>query len=179
MNVRTKLSVVLLLITTSLLGQDLEEIENNKVVQITTNELKDLFITEESKFNLIYSYASWCKSCEKSIDDVLKISQKESIKLYPIIIDRVGSFFFEKTIESLYLKHNYSGEVFKPSSKYGKGYSKSYNRFIQELIPEAKDFGLSFFALFDNSGKLLYSSTYNIPSDKSIAIIKDLTKIKE
>ena len=174
MNFKNKLVIPILFISTLTFSQELETLEKN-VIQITAEEIRDLFTAHNGKYSLLYSYASWCKPCEESIDTVLNLSKKESIELYIVIVDKIGSFYFEKTIESLYLDHNYTSKVYKPSPEYGRGYHKSYNRFIQELIPGAEDYGMSFFALFDKQGNNLYQSTYEIPKSESIKKIDELT----
>ncbi len=160
-----------LLFTQSSYGQTSPLLSN--VVEISVDELKDKMGKSTNDFNLIYSYASWCKSCEKGVDSVISFQKAHNLGLYMIVPDNIGSFFLNKTLTSLYQSHGYTDRIYKSDATYVKRYFKSYQKFMSELIPEKKKFGLSVLALFNKKGELLYDGNWET------TITEDLHQVKE
>lgn len=157
-----------------LFSQDLEALEKN-VIEVSAKEIKELMNKSDKEYQLLYSYASWCKPCMEIIDQVLKLSKKDKIAFYPVVLDKLGSRYLEQTLKSLYIERGYTGKTYKPSAEYSKRYYKSYEKFVEDLIPSATKYGISFFVLFDKQGSVLYKSTYEIPKSESIKKIDALT----
>jgi len=149
----------------------------NAIYSLNANELDSLITTSPKKYHLIYSYATWCKSCNILFPKILDIvKNSKNIQLYVIDIERNNSRYLKWTKEAFKNKFNYLNNTFMISDSYGKRRYKKYENFIQKIAPGHKDYGLSLIVLFDKNKNLLYASTYFEEDDAEIKKINTLTK---
>jgi len=149
----------------------------NAIYSLNANELDSLITLSPKKYHLIYSYATWCKSCNIFFPKILNlVKNSKNIQLYVINIERNNSRYLKWTKEAFKNKFNYLNNTFMVSDTYGKRRYKKYERFIQNIAPDHKNYGLSLIVLFDNNKNLLYASTYFEEDDAEIKKINMLTK---
>ena len=150
---------------------------DSDIYSLNATELGSLILSSQKKYQLIYSYATWCKPCNETLPKILKfVNSNNNVQLYIINIEKDNSRSLKWTKDAFIKKFNYLNNTFMVSESYGKRSYKKYDRFIQVIAPGHKDYGLSLIILFDNNKNLLYASTYFEAVDAEITKLMNLTK---
>ncbi len=157
-------SVVTKLDTT--IYRDYNSLKANTMYSFNDRDFNYLAHKEGKKLKLVYTFALWCVPCKKMFPKILQVANKyrNDLQFYLVTMEnnekelnRLRLFY---TNEKLFARpaFNISNNV---SGKYYKNLRKKYSAFVQAIVPEHKEYGLSLAILYNTENKVIYASTYN------------------
>lgn len=148
----------------------------NEIYRINKPILDKLLKASNKKYTLIYTFGVWCSPCVEKLPKVLDL-KKDFNNLTLLITTAEKDYGKYLWWTSNYFRENsyVNFPTFNVFSEFPKkGRSKKYNRFIQEIVPNHKDYGYSLLILIENNtGNVLFASTYNETPDYNFRTIKE------
>jgi thiol-disulfide isomerase/thioredoxin len=158
---------------------ELSSIKDVGVYSIDSETILKLIKSSKKEFHVIYSFTTWCGPCREYLPMLLNYVENNNIELYILIIEKDNSkklynskVFFDKM-------ENFNKPIFCITSGKSKNPKKKYFEFVESIVPNHKEFGLSLNVLINNKGEVLYASTYNESKEEIIATLNQRISSKK
>ncbi len=133
---------------------DALKVDKEKLICIAKNS--------EKPYTLFYTLASWCAPCRLHYPDVVNLEKAGKINLFVILVESEKD---KGILNAINFIKSYSENIkfgVLNDESYGTKTGKRNKEFVQEITPNnfetIEDYGK--FILVDNSGKILFVSTW-------------------
>lgn len=141
------------------------------VYSIDSETILKLIKSSKKEYHVIYSFTTWCGPCREYLPTLLNYVEKNNIELYILIIEKDNSKKLYNSKEFFDKMKNFSKPIYCITSGKSKNPKKKYFEFVESIVPNHKEFGLSLNVLINNKGEVLYASTYNESKEEIIATL--------
>jgi thiol-disulfide isomerase/thioredoxin len=129
---------------------------------IDASELDSIIKNSNKNYTLVYIYAYWCRPCVEKAPKIIELAKNNNqLDLIFVNTDKPNDYLnTKKYLESI----DFSYHSYTASEDYGNGRNKRLGNFIDAICPScrSKDMGYSSCILYDNQGKVVFSSTYEM-----------------
>ena len=128
-------------------------IGNAKVVD--ASDIKCIAKNSEKKNTVLYTFATWCKSCIEHLDTTIKIKDDYDVNLFVLLIEKESSYWVQDAIDLLY-KKDPELQVLVLKDTYSKRISKKYKLFLNEITPKRFENyrGMSKYIILNQKGEV-------------------------
>ena len=141
------------------------------VYSIDSETILKLIKSSKKEYHVIYSFTTWCGPCREYLPTLLNYVEKNNIELYILIIEKDNSKKLYTSKEFFDKMKNFNKPIYCITSGKSKNPKKKYFEFVESIVPNHKEFGLSLNVLINNKGEVLYASTYNESKEEIIATL--------
>jgi thiol-disulfide isomerase/thioredoxin len=133
------------------------------VYSLNSENFLELITSSTKEYHLFYSFATWCGPCREYLPMLLDLVEKNSdnLELYVLIIEKDDSkellhskAFFSKI-------ENFDRPLYCLTTGKSKKPVKRYLNFVESILPNHIEYGLSLNIMYNNMANVLYASNYN------------------
>ncbi len=128
-----------------------------------------------SKFSLVYTMAYWCKPCIENFDAINRfIKTNSELLTFYLTFNEDKSNEITRSLNFMKDKFNWQEKIYSIDLSYGNRFKKRYKNFVQDVVPNHKEYGLSLFILLNDKGEVIYASTYNETTPKILTKLNNM-----
>ncbi|MFA7686369.1 MAG: hypothetical protein WCY25_00730 [Moheibacter sp.] len=150
---------------------------DTEIYEINKNVLDSIMKKTDRDYIYLYTFAWWCEPCIKKLPHVLNLKKDfDNLQLLIITTEQDDSKQLLLTKKYKNDKFNITFPIFNISDNYSKRRWKKYDSFIQEVVPNHKDYGLSLSIILNKEREVIYASTYNESIEEEFQKIKEIIK---